>query len=113
MLHGKIVLSKPEVKKIGCMWSFLVLEEIKIYLSWNISIAYLSYSVKTTIIASIFILFKGWQWGKLQDLERQGQNVTARLQVGFYQTWTTFFQQMSSDQLLFIALCGRISSIDK
>ena len=76
-------------------------------------LAYLSYSVKTTIIASIFILFKGWQWGKLQDLERQGQNVTARLQVGFYQTWTTFFRQMSSDQLLFIALCGRISSIDK
>ena len=50
---------------------------------------------------------------KLQDLERQVQNVTARLQVGFYQTWTTFFRQMSSDQLLFIALCGRISSIDK
>ena len=70
--------------------------------------------MKTTIIASIFILLnKGWQWGKLQDLERQGQNVTTRLQVGFYQTWTTFFRQMSSDQLLFIALCGRISSIDK
>ena len=37
MLRGKIGLSKPEVKKIGCVWSFLLLEEFKIYLSWNIS----------------------------------------------------------------------------
>ena len=37
MLRGKIGLRKPEVKKIGCTWSFLSLEEFKIYLSWNIS----------------------------------------------------------------------------
>ena len=37
MLCGKIGLSKPEVKKIGCVWSFILLEEFKIYLSWNIS----------------------------------------------------------------------------
>ena len=37
MLRGKIGLSKPEVKKIGCVWSFLLLEEFKLYLSWNIS----------------------------------------------------------------------------
>ena len=37
MLRGKIGLSKPEVKKIGWVLSFLFLEEFKIYLSWNIS----------------------------------------------------------------------------
>ena len=37
MLRGKIGLSKPEVKKIGCVLSFLLLEEFNIYLSWNIS----------------------------------------------------------------------------
>ena len=37
MLHGKIGFSKPEVKKIGDVQSFLFLEEFKIYLSWNIS----------------------------------------------------------------------------
>ena len=37
MLRGKVSLSKPEVKKIGCVWSFILLEEFKIYLSWNIS----------------------------------------------------------------------------
>ena len=37
MLRGKIGLIKPEVKNIGCVWSFLLLEEFKIYLSWNIS----------------------------------------------------------------------------
>ena len=37
MFCGKIGLSKPEVKKIGRVWSFLLLEEFKIYLSWNIS----------------------------------------------------------------------------
>ena len=37
MLRGKIGLSKPEEKKIGRVWSFLLLEEFKIYLSWNIS----------------------------------------------------------------------------
>ena len=37
MLRGKIGLCKPEVKKIGCVWSFLLLEEFKIYLPWNIS----------------------------------------------------------------------------
>ena len=30
MLRGKIGLSKPEVKNIGCVWSFLLLEEFKI-----------------------------------------------------------------------------------
>ena len=30
MLRGKIGLSKPEVKKIGCVWSFLLLEEFTI-----------------------------------------------------------------------------------
>ena len=35
MLRGKIGLSKPEVKKIGCVWSFFYLK--KIYLPWNIS----------------------------------------------------------------------------
>ena len=44
MLRGKIGLSKPEVKKIGCVWSFLLLEEFKIHL------AYLGCSVKTTIV---------------------------------------------------------------
>ena len=33
MFRGKIGLSKPEVKKIGCVLSFLLLEEFKIYLS--------------------------------------------------------------------------------
>ena len=37
MLRGKLCLSKPEVKKIGCVWSFFLLEEFKIYLPWNIS----------------------------------------------------------------------------
>ena len=37
MLRGKIGLSKPEVKNIGYAWSFFLLEEFKIYLSWNIS----------------------------------------------------------------------------
>ena len=37
ILRRKIGLSKPEVKKIGCVWSFLLLEEFEIYLSWNIS----------------------------------------------------------------------------
>ena len=30
MLRGKIGLSRPEVKKIGSVWSFLLLEEFKI-----------------------------------------------------------------------------------
>ena len=30
MLHEKIGLCKPEVKKIGCVWSFLLLEDFKI-----------------------------------------------------------------------------------
>ena len=33
MLRGKIGLCKPEVKKIGCVGSFLLLEDFKIYLS--------------------------------------------------------------------------------
>ena len=47
----KISLSKPELKKIGCVWSFILLEEFKIYLSWNINLlAYLGSSVKTTTV---------------------------------------------------------------
>ena len=37
MMRGKIGLSKPKVKKIGSVWSSLLLEEFKIYYSWNIS----------------------------------------------------------------------------
>ena len=33
MLRGKIALNYPEVKKIGCVCSFLLPEEFKIYLS--------------------------------------------------------------------------------
>ena len=33
MLSGEIGFCKPEVKKIGCVCSFLSLEEFKIYLS--------------------------------------------------------------------------------
>ena len=52
MLRGKIGLSKPEVKKIGCVWSFLLLEEFKIYLTDVLKyfLAYLGSSVKTTIV---------------------------------------------------------------
>ena len=39
MLRGKIGLSKPEVKNIGYVWRFFLIEEFtwRIYLSWNIS----------------------------------------------------------------------------
>ena len=52
MLRGKIGLSKPEVKKIGCVWSFLLLEEFKMYLTDVLKyfLAYLGSSVKTTIV---------------------------------------------------------------
>ena len=36
VLRGEIGPSKPEVKKIGCVWSYLSLEELKIYSSRNI-----------------------------------------------------------------------------
>ena len=50
MLRGKMGLSKPEVKKMGCVWSFLLLEEFEIYLYF---LAYLGSSAKTTIILTI------------------------------------------------------------
>ena len=36
VLRGEIGPSKPKVKKIGCVWSYLLLEELKIYSSRNI-----------------------------------------------------------------------------
>ena len=57
-----MALSQPEVKRIGCVWSFILLQVTKIYLSWNILLKYfldyLGSSVKTTnIIAVFFFLF--------------------------------------------------------
>ena len=46
-------LSKPEVKKMGCVWSFLLLEEFKNFLVWKYFLAYLGSSAKTTIILTI------------------------------------------------------------
>ena len=52
MFRGKVGLSKPEVKKIGCVWSFILLEEFKIYFMkiyfMKYFLAYLGSSVKTT-----------------------------------------------------------------
>ena len=48
MLRGKTGLNKTEVKKKGCVSSFLLLEQIKNLLVSKYFLAHLGYSVKTT-----------------------------------------------------------------
>ena len=73
MLRGKMGLSKPEVKKMGCVWSFLLLEEFKNLLVWKYFLAYLGSSAKTTIILTI----KSVWVNRLIDVFKQKMPVTS------------------------------------
>ena len=59
MLRGKLGLSKPEVKKIGFVWSFLVLFDLKNlkFTLLKCFLAYLGSSVKTTNVTKLVAKF--------------------------------------------------------